>query len=101
MHYFLIIGILLLVLILWRNCENFYPYLYDRINSPTYNNYAPPKTYVDYSSNGVNVYKLGEINLDNNPNKLYNNYLSNLHNAHMDEKINPYNNSCACQKVSN
>ncbi len=101
MHYFIIIGILIILILLWKNSENFYPYLYDRINSPSYNTYTPPKTYVDFSNNGTNIYKMGEIHLDANPNKLYNKYLSNLHNTHMKKEISNYNNSCSCQKINN
>ena len=101
MHYFIIIGILIILILLWKKSENFYPYLYNRINNPSFSTYAPPKTYVDFSTNGTNIYKMGEIHLDNNPNKLYNKYLSNLHNMHMNKEISNYNNSCPCQKINN
>ena len=81
----------------FKSINNFRPFYYGRINSPT--------DYIDrsynYEPNHSTYFKLGEIYVDIGPNKNYYKYLNTLHNRHMKEKISNYNYSCPCQKLNN
>ena len=84
--------------------ENFYPFLYGRVNPPTFSRRNSPKTYYDMSIGSLDYpssYKTGEINLNQKPYKNYDEYLNKLHNSHLNEPVSRYNNSCSCQKVDN
>ncbi len=100
----LTIIIFLLIVILFFPKKNdefddmnkFKPFYYNNINSHSdyINRFYYPYNYPTY-------FKLGEINVDNGPNKKYDKYINKLNNDHLNKKISDYNYSCPCQKLSN